>query len=82
MGFCPIIQHTDTHIAYTIPISHTYKYIYHTNNITKTNKKRKNNSAHKATQTVEGILQPMNTVQKKVMKYSYPEYRPWRPTEL
>jgi hypothetical protein len=57
------IQHIHTQVTYTIHIS---------NKITplKTNKQNKteNKSAHKATQAVKNILQPMNTAQKKEKK--------------
>jgi hypothetical protein len=57
-------------LQYSIQIhkSHTqYTYLLHTNihitqnNTTKSNKQNKNKSAHKATQSVKDILQPMNT---------------------
>jgi hypothetical protein len=53
MGLYPAavaLQHTNTHITYT---SNTH--------VAQNNTTKKNKSAHKATQTMEGILQAMNT---------------------
>jgi hypothetical protein len=41
--------------------SHTHRHISHKIISLKTNKTKENKSAHKATQTVKDILQPMNT---------------------